>query len=70
MDYSTPGFPVRHQLRELVQTHVHRVGDAIQPSEETKTRRNDLGSQYPTAVGQNLRAWGALTSKASLFPRP
>ena len=32
MDCSTPGFPVHHQLRELVQTHVHRVGDAIQPS--------------------------------------
>ena len=27
-----PGFPVRHQLPELAQTHVHRVGDAIQPS--------------------------------------
>ena len=27
-----PGFPVRHQLTELAQTHVHRVGDAIQPS--------------------------------------
>ena len=32
MDYSTPGFPVHHQLSELAQTHVHRVGDAIQPS--------------------------------------
>ena len=32
MDYSTPGFPVHHQLLELTQTHVHRVGDAIQPS--------------------------------------
>ena len=32
MDYSTPGFPVHHQLRELDQTHVHQVGDAIQPS--------------------------------------
>ena len=32
MDCSTPGFPVHHQLSELVQTHVHRVGDAIQPS--------------------------------------
>ena len=31
MDCSTPGLPVRHQLRELAQTHVHRVGDAIQP---------------------------------------
>ena len=32
MDCSTPGIPVHHQLLELAQTHVHRVGDAIQPS--------------------------------------
>ena len=32
MDCSTPGFPVLHQLLELAQTHVHWVGDAIQPS--------------------------------------
>ena len=32
MDCSTPGFPVHHQLLELTQTHVHRVGDAIQSS--------------------------------------
>ena len=32
MDCSTPGFPVLHQLLEITQTHVHRVGDAIQPS--------------------------------------
>ena len=32
MDCSTPGFPVHHQLLELAQTHVYRVGDAIQPS--------------------------------------
>ena len=32
MDWSTPGFPVHHQLPELTQTHVHQVGDAIQPS--------------------------------------
>ena len=32
MNCSTPGFPVHHQLPELPQTHVHRVGDAIQPS--------------------------------------
>ena len=30
--WSTPGFPVLHHLPELAQTHVHRVGDAIQPS--------------------------------------
>ena len=32
MDWSTPGLPVHHQLLELTQTHVHWVGDAIQPS--------------------------------------
>ena len=31
MGCSTPGFPVLHQLPELTQTHVHWVGDAIQP---------------------------------------
>ena len=32
MNRSTPGLPVHHQLPEFNQTHVHRVGDAIQPS--------------------------------------
>ena len=32
MNCSTPGLPVYHQLPESTQTHVHRVGDAIQPS--------------------------------------
>ena len=29
---STPGLPVHHQLPGSIQTHVHRVGDDIQPS--------------------------------------
>ena len=32
MDCSMPGFPVCHQLPEFTQTHVHQVGDMIQPS--------------------------------------
>ena len=32
MNRSTPGLPVHHQLLEFTQTHVHWVGDAIQPS--------------------------------------
>ena len=32
MNFSTPGFPVHYQLPEPTQTHVHRVGDAIQSS--------------------------------------
>ena len=32
MNCSTPGLPVHHQLLEFTQTHVHQVGDAIQPT--------------------------------------
>ena len=32
MNHSTQGLPVHHQLLEFTQTHVHRVGDAIQAS--------------------------------------
>ena len=39
---STPGLPVHHQLPEFTQTHVHRVGDAIQPS-------HPLSSPFPPA---------------------
>ena len=42
MDCSTPDFPVHHQLPELAQTHVHQVGDAIQPS-------HSLLSSFPPA---------------------
>ena len=42
MDCSMPGLPVHHQLLELAQIHVHRVRDAIQPS-------NPLSSPSPSA---------------------
>ena len=32
MDCSIPGFLVHHQLSEFTQTHVHQIGDALQPS--------------------------------------
>ena len=32
MNRSMPGLPVYHQLPEFTQTHIHRIGDAIQPS--------------------------------------
>ena len=54
MDYSTPGFPVHHQLPELAQTHDHGVGDAIQPS-------HPLSSPSPPAFNlsqhQGLFQW-------------
>ena len=37
MDCSTPGFPVHHQLPELVETRVHRASDAIQLSHPLST---------------------------------
>ena len=43
MNCSTPGHPVHHQLPECTQTHVHWVGDAIQPS-------HPLSSPYPPAL--------------------
>ena len=48
MDCSTPGFPVHHQLPELAQIDVHRVGDAIQPSHHLLS----AGSQH-----EELHAW-------------
>ena len=38
MDCSTPGFPVLHHLPEFAQTHVHQVGDVIQPSHPLLSR--------------------------------
>ena len=43
MNHSTPGLPVRHQLLEFTQTHVHRVSDAIQLS-------HPLSSPSPPAL--------------------
>ena len=54
MNCSTPGLPVHHQLPEFTQTHVHRVGDAIQPS-------HPLSSPFPPAHNpsqhQSLLQW-------------
>ena len=53
MDCSVPGFPVHNQLPELTQTHVHRVGDAIQPS-------HPLSSPSPSTF--NLQSYSGCTS--------
>ena len=54
MNRSTPGLPVHHHLPEFTQTHVHRVGDAIQPS-------HPLPSPFPPAPNpsqhQSLFQW-------------
>ena len=48
MNCSTPGLPVHHQLPEFTQIHVHRVGDAIQPS-------HPLSSPSPPAPSPSQR---------------
>ena len=54
MNRSTPGLPVHHHLPEFIQTHAHRVGDAIQPS-------HPLSSPSPPAPNpsqhQSLFQW-------------
>ena len=54
MNRSTSDLPVHHQLLESTQTHVHWVGDAIQPS-------HPLSSPFPPALNlsqhQGLFKW-------------
>ena len=54
MNRSKPGLPVHHQLPEFTLTHIHRVGDAIQPS-------HSLSSPFPPASNpsqhQSLFQW-------------
>ena len=42
MNHTTPGLPVHHQLPEFTQTHVHQVGDAIQPSHPLSSEVIDI----------------------------
>ena len=65
MDCSTPSFPVLHHLLQLAQTHVHQVGDAIQPS-------HPLSSPSPPAFNlaqhQGLFQWiRSLNQVAKVF---
>ena len=50
MDCSMPGLPVHHQLPEFTQTHVHWLGDAIQPS-------HPLSSLSPPAFNPCIRVF-------------
>ena len=74
MNRSTPGLPVHHQLPEFTQTHIHRVGDAIQPS-------HLLSSPFPPAPNPSqhqsfpvsqVSAWGGqrigVSALASVLP--
>ena len=50
MNHSSPGLPVHHQLPEFTQTHVYRVSDAIQPS-QNRCSLNVIHFPVPTHGG-------------------
>ena len=58
MDCSTPGFSVCHQLPELAQIDVHRVGDAMQPSHHLLS---------PSSLAFNLSQHQGLFQRVSSF---
>ena len=74
MDCSTPGFPIHYQLLELAQIHVHRVGDAIQPSHPVTSfcsclqsypaSESFLMNQFFTSGGQSI----GVSASASVLP--
>ena len=74
-DHSTPGLPVDHQLLEFTQTHVHWVGDAIQPSHPLSSPSPPAPnpSQHQSFPMSQLSAWGGqsigVSALASFFPK-
>ena len=63
MNCSTPGLPVHHQLREFTQTHVHRVGDAVQPS-------HPLSSPFPPAPNPpSIRVFSSESTLSMRWPK-
>ena len=74
MNHSTPGLPVHHYLPEFTQTHVHQVGDAIQPSHPLScllllppippSIRVFSNSQFSTSGGQSI----GVSASASVRP--
>ena len=75
MNRSTPGLPVHHQLPEFTQTHVHRVGDAIQPSHPRSSPSPPAPQSLPASgsfLMSQLFAWGGqstgVSASASVLP--
>ena len=62
MNHSTPGLPVHHQLLEITQTHVHRVGDAIQPS-------HLLLSSSPAPIPPSIRVFPNESTLCMRWPK-
>ena len=74
MNSSPPGLPVHHQLPEFSQTHVHRGGDAIQPSNPLSSPSSLAPncSQHQGLFQSQLFTWGGqsfgVSTLASVLP--
>ena len=75
MDCSMPGFPVHHHLLEFAQTHVHEVGDGIQPISSSVVPFSSCPQSFPasgsfpvsqffTSDGQSI----GVSASASVLP--
>ena len=74
MNHSTPDLPVHHRLLEFTQTHVHRVSDAIQPSQPLLSPSPaPNASQHQSFPVSQLFTWGGqgtgVSALASLLPK-
>ena len=63
IDCCTPGFPVHHQLLELAPTHVHWVGDAIEPSHPLSS----TSPAFSLSQHQGLFQWVSVFSCMCLY---
>ena len=75
MNCSTPGLPVHHKLLEFIQTHVHRVGDAMQPSHPLSSPSPPVPNPSPASGSfpmSHLFRWGSqsigVSASASVLP--
>ena len=58
MNCSTPGLPVHHQLPEFTQTHVHWVGNAIQPSSCPLSAPSPPALNLSSSSTRSFDLWG------------
>ena len=68
MNCSTPGLPVHHQLLEFTQTHVHLVGDAIQPLSSSVVPFSSCPQSLPASESfpmSQLFSWGGQSAGVS-----
>ena len=72
MDCSMSGLPVDHQLPEFTQTHVHWVGDAIQPSHPLSSLSPptfSLSCLLPPSVFPSIRIFSNESALRIMWPR-